>query len=387
MVSILALEAGIADITVSYTEEGITETDIVEVTVSAVEPVVPVAVTGVTLVPETLALVAEGATGTLVETVAPPDASDPSVTWSSSDKTVAIVAAGVVTPLTAGQTTITVTTDDGDFEAICVVTVTAAEEPPVEKSTPPVITGVFDDSDIFVEDGSYVDAVIESGTVTGYCMDGSIVKLYLDDEDEPIATIDTIKAKGYATFEFTNIDLDLSEEEPRTLKATAQEPGLAVSEFSDPYTVTLDTTAPKILNVAIKAEGLEDGDKVTLTVTCSEEIDEDSLSVPDSGYIWGIGAGPSFESGYPEVDPDSIQYDRVAPKVFELSGKFEGDPTAGKLDGDNLVPDEENPVTEGTEFQVTYQALQPGAPIEVPITDLAGNELVDSTHTCYLVVE
>ncbi|MBA7590931.1 hypothetical protein ES708_33075 [subsurface metagenome] len=35
---ILALEAGEADITVSYTEEGITETDIVEVTVSAVEP-------------------------------------------------------------------------------------------------------------------------------------------------------------------------------------------------------------------------------------------------------------------------------------------------------------------------------------------------------------
>ncbi|MBA7568345.1 hypothetical protein ES708_10066 [subsurface metagenome] len=107
----------------SYTEEGITETDIVEVIVSEPGPAVPVAVTGVTLVPETLALTAEGATGTLVETIVPAEATDRRVTWASSAPAVATVDAGVVTPLTAGPTTITVTTVDGSFEDTCVVTV------------------------------------------------------------------------------------------------------------------------------------------------------------------------------------------------------------------------------------------------------------------------
>ncbi|MDO9579825.1 MAG: ice-binding family protein, partial [Bacteroidales bacterium] len=92
-------------------------------------PPTKVAVTGVTLDQATITLTAEGATGTLVATVAPADATDKSVTWSSSAPTVATVVDGVVTPLTAGTTTITVTTVDGCFTATCAVTVTAAANP------------------------------------------------------------------------------------------------------------------------------------------------------------------------------------------------------------------------------------------------------------------
>ena len=88
-------------------------------------PTVPVAVTGVTLDQATMALTAGGATGTLVETVVPADATDKTVTWSSSAPAVATVANGVVTPLTAGTTTITVTTVDGSLTATCEVTVAA----------------------------------------------------------------------------------------------------------------------------------------------------------------------------------------------------------------------------------------------------------------------
>jgi hypothetical protein len=88
-------------------------------------PPIPVAVTGVTLDQATMTLTAGGATGTLVATVAPATATDKSVTWSSSVPAVATVSVnGVVTPLTAGTTTITVTTVDGDFTDTCVVTVT-----------------------------------------------------------------------------------------------------------------------------------------------------------------------------------------------------------------------------------------------------------------------
>jgi uncharacterized protein YjdB len=83
----------------------------------------PVVVTGVALA--TMPLTAEGATGTLVATVAPVDATNQSVTWSSSAPEVATVVDGVVTPLTEGETTITVTTVDGSLTATCTVAVTA----------------------------------------------------------------------------------------------------------------------------------------------------------------------------------------------------------------------------------------------------------------------
>src|SRR5665648_192288 len=86
----------------------------------------PVAVTGVTLDQATMALAAEGAAGTLVATVAPATANNQSVTWSSSVPEVATVVDGVVTPLTEGTTTITVTTVDGGFTATCEFTVALA---------------------------------------------------------------------------------------------------------------------------------------------------------------------------------------------------------------------------------------------------------------------
>jgi hypothetical protein len=86
----------------------------------------PVAVTGVTLDQSTMTLTAGGATGTLVATVAPADATNQSVTWTSTAPAVATVAGGVVTPLTAGTTTIIVATVDGGLTATCTVTVNPA---------------------------------------------------------------------------------------------------------------------------------------------------------------------------------------------------------------------------------------------------------------------
>ena len=83
----------------------------------------PVAVTGVTLNQTTITLIVGGATGTLVLTVAPADATNQSVTWSSSAQAVATVANGVVTPVTVGTTIITAVTVDGGLTAKCTVTV------------------------------------------------------------------------------------------------------------------------------------------------------------------------------------------------------------------------------------------------------------------------
>ena len=84
-------------------------------------------VTGVTLSDSTLSLTAGGATATLVATIAPVDATNQNINWSTSDANVAIVdGVGKVTPLAEGTATITVTTVDGGKTDTCVVTVAAA---------------------------------------------------------------------------------------------------------------------------------------------------------------------------------------------------------------------------------------------------------------------
>jgi uncharacterized protein YjdB len=55
-----------------------------------------------------------GSTAALTATVAPDDATDPSITWSSSDESVATVDAnGLVTAVAVGTATITATAADG----------------------------------------------------------------------------------------------------------------------------------------------------------------------------------------------------------------------------------------------------------------------------------
>ncbi len=65
-----------------------------------------------------------GNTETLTATVEPANATNKAVTWSSDNSGVATVSNGVVTAVTPGTATITVTTEDGNKTASCTVTVT-----------------------------------------------------------------------------------------------------------------------------------------------------------------------------------------------------------------------------------------------------------------------
>ena len=83
----------------------------------------PVAATGVTINKSSLTLT-EGGSSTLTATVVPTNAANKSVTWSSSNPSVATVsAAGKVTAKSAGTAVITVTTKDGGYTATCNLTV------------------------------------------------------------------------------------------------------------------------------------------------------------------------------------------------------------------------------------------------------------------------
>ena len=79
-------------------------------------------VTGVSISKSSLTLYT-GQTETLSAQVKPDDATDTRLTWSSSDKTVATVANGLVTALKAGSTQIRVTSFEGGFQDVCNLTV------------------------------------------------------------------------------------------------------------------------------------------------------------------------------------------------------------------------------------------------------------------------
>jgi len=86
----------------------------------------PVAVTGLTVAPKAVS-VAVNDTQTLAVAIAPPNASDKAITWTTSDAAVATVsAAGIVTGVAEGTATITAAARDGGRTDTCAVTVTAA---------------------------------------------------------------------------------------------------------------------------------------------------------------------------------------------------------------------------------------------------------------------
>lgn len=108
---------------VTHTATGLTSD--VSLTVSAIS------VTNITVNNNTAVEVFVGKTVTLTVDVTPSNATDTSVTWSSSDESVATVTqSGVVTGVSVGSATITATANDGSsFYGSCTVNVSASTEP------------------------------------------------------------------------------------------------------------------------------------------------------------------------------------------------------------------------------------------------------------------
>ena len=156
---------------------------------------IPVAVTGVTLNKNATSITA-GQTETLTATVAPNDATDKSVTWTSSNEAVATVSnEGVVTAVAAGEATITVTSNaDNTKTATCTVTVTVP------------VTGVtLDQSELALTVG---DAAV-SLTATVAPNDATDKTVTWSSSNEAVATVSnegvvTAVAAGEATITVTS---------------------------------------------------------------------------------------------------------------------------------------------------------------------------------------
>jgi len=132
---VTAVADGSATITVTTTD-GNKKADCVLTVVST-----GVAVTAVSIDPSTLNI-GKSATAALTAVVAPDNASNKNVTWSSSDPAIASVnASGLVTAVAKGSAVVTVTTENGGKKATCAVIVTVPNNPPVAVINSDVSTG------------------------------------------------------------------------------------------------------------------------------------------------------------------------------------------------------------------------------------------------------
>ncbi|MBO6299666.1 MAG: Ig domain-containing protein [Lachnospiraceae bacterium] len=266
-------------------------------------------VTGVTLT-KTETNIREGEIENLKYTVAPDDASDKTVTWTSSDETVATVDAdGKVTAVAAGTATITVTATNGtddtadDKTATCEVTVTAATEPKTD------ITGVtLDKAELTVEEGK-----TETLAATVTPEDASSKDVIWSSSDDTVASIDAdgvvvaVKA-GTATITVTatNGTEDTADDRTATCEVTVTE----AETKTDITGITLDKTT-----VSLEVEQIE-----TLTVTVEPEeatdknvtfksSDEKIATVDEEGKITAVAEGSTViivtaDNGTAEAEDD-----------------------------------------------------------------------------------
>ena len=227
---VTAVKAGTTMITVTATngtaDTADDKTATCTVTVSE-EPVERVDVIGVTLDQTTLSLT-EGESGTLKATVAPADATDATVVWTTGDATVATVdGSGKVTAVKVGTTTITATATNGtedtadDKTATCEVTVSEAEAPKVD------VTGVtLDKTTLSIEAGK-----TETLTATVEPEDAADKMVFWSSSDADVVTVDadgkiTAVKAGTATITVTatNGTEDMEDDKEASCEVTVTDP-------------------------------------------------------------------------------------------------------------------------------------------------------------------
>jgi formylglycine-generating enzyme required for sulfatase activity len=153
---VYAIGKGTATITVTTRNGNKTAACTVHVTES-------IAVTGVAL-DKTALFLAVGSDGLLNLTVYPANATNKKVTWTSNPGVATVSANGTVRGVAAGKTTITVTTEDGEFEAACAVTVVAGI--PKVKGMVWIDPGTFMMGSPFDEPESFDNEIRHSVTLT-----------------------------------------------------------------------------------------------------------------------------------------------------------------------------------------------------------------------------
>ena len=185
-----AVAIGETTVTVTTVDGGFTAS----ATITVAEGIIKV--TGVTLDKPGLELEI-GDSDTLTATVAPDDATNKAVSWSSANDAIATVEDGVVTAVAAGETTVTVTTADGAFKATANVVVKAA---------PIKVTGVSLDKTMValeIDESTTVTATVAPENATNKNVEWSVANTAIATVIDGVVTG---VAAGETTLTVTTVD-------------------------------------------------------------------------------------------------------------------------------------------------------------------------------------
>ena len=277
-----AVAAGDAVITVTTEDGSFTDTCNVHVSVAQSGSV---AVTGVSLSPAgPINMTVGGADVTLTATVAPSDATNKNVSWSSSVPTVATVNNGVVHALAPGDTVITVTTQDGGKTATCNVHVGAAQQggDPI-----PVNSIYFEEDDFSLSVGgtATLTVVVDPDNATDKSFTWSvdnegIVRIEVSNEDDHVLNVTALTA-GEVTVTLASTGTPNAESYPITITVNSV---AAQSITLDPSSWTMEVGDEKnIVATVLPANA-------TYTLTWSSDH-SDIVSVDQNGHIEALATG------------------------------------------------------------------------------------------------
>lgn len=264
----LVTVVGLGDATVTVTTEDQGEIAECAVTIS------DISVSNITLTIEDVALVPNGATATITAVVEPEGASNKTLTWESSDETIATVTNGVVTPLAEGTVTITATANDGS---------NTTETISVEVKAVSVIGVELNKStlEIAVGKSEQLDATILPAEATNTAVTWST-------SDDGVATVSngivTSVAEGTATITVTTDDGEYT----ATCEVTVKEDVVVI----DVKSVALNKTDISLqLNETETLTATFDPTNATNKNVTWTSSDEDVVTVSDAGVVTPVGEG------------------------------------------------------------------------------------------------
>jgi len=277
-----------------------------------------VAVAGVTLDQETLTLTVGGADGTLTATVAPANASNKKVSWTSSDEDVATVDNGVVTPVAAGAATITVTTEDGSFTDTCTVTVNDGGTTPTEP----------DKSDL----KAAIDAANANANATKTSTDGTDVDpadkwVTQEDMNAYLAAIDSAQD----VFD----DPDATQEEIDAALADLQDAASAFDAAKAAGTKPAVTTDKSDLKDAIDAANANAA--ATEVSNDGSDIDPANKWVTQEDMNAYLDAIDSAQNVFDDPDATQEEIDAALADLQDATSAFNASKAAGTFDGGSDV--------------------------------------------------
>ena len=281
---------------------------------------ISVDVTGVTI-SATAATVDKGDTYTLTASVLPNDADIQTVTWSTSDSSIATVTNGVVSGVSCGNATITVTTDDGGYTAQCAVS--------VEKH----VTGV----DI----NTYVASISSGGTyqleATVSPNDACDKSVTWSSNAVSIASVDSNGlvsgvTPGSATVTVTTVDGNFS----KNCAVTVTEPQHASAVTLNENSITIYTNNTQPLTATVLPE-----EAVDKSVTWSTS-DSSIATVSQSGVVSGVASGSAtitvttVDGGYTAQCAVTVEEPTLQEIVIEGASSISAETCEYRAIGDNV---------------------------------------------------